>query len=109
MMKQESATKIGMNVRDLVLGSVARMMNLSVNTYNPAPMKPATTGDRTHESAIPPRPPIDQSRQAPEVPARVMPTTPPTMACVPETGAELNVARSRNTLLPTSAPNMPTA
>mmetsp|Transcript_21515 Transcript_21515/g.52705 ORF Transcript_21515/g.52705 Transcript_21515/m.52705 type:complete len:226 (-) Transcript_21515:240-917(-) len=105
----DRATKNGMNSNERCFGALERMIYLSVIQYRLAPIMPATTGDSTQESMMPPKPSKPQTRHAPEVPTIVIPTTPPTTACVPDTGAEPNVARARNTLEPIRAPNIPTA
>ena len=80
-------------------------------------MAPASSGEMTQEATMPPRPAIPRSRHIvgrgsgePEaVPTIVMPTTPPTIACVVETGILPNVASSRKTQAPMRAASMPTA
>mmetsp|Transcript_23411 Transcript_23411/g.36774 ORF Transcript_23411/g.36774 Transcript_23411/m.36774 type:complete len:116 (-) Transcript_23411:469-816(-) len=107
--KDERATNHGINVRALALGEVERIINLSVPTYNAAPISPAKRGERTQEMMIPPRPAIDQSTHAVETAAIVMPTTPPTIAWVPDTGRLPKVARRLKAEDPMRAENIPTA
>ena len=91
-------------------GRAARTMPNSVATKTSAPMTPESTGETTQLRTMRPTPAsTDQSTQSPPTPAIVMPTMPPTMACVVETGIFENVATSRKHDAPTSAPTMPTA
>ena len=62
----------------------------------------------THEAMMAERPPShDQLRQLAPVPAIVIPTTPPTIACVVETGILPNVASSRKSAAPINAASIP--
>jgi len=70
---------------------------------------PDATGEMTHDAMIPPRPPSNfQFRHWPPCPASVMPTVPPMMACVVETGIAVKDAIIRKMPAAASAPNMPT-
>ena len=69
-------------------------------------MPPESTGEMTQDAMIEVRPPFHfQLRQPapPLAPTIVIPTTPPTMACVVETGTFAKVASSRKKVAPMRA------
>merc|ERR1719193_2824136 len=69
---------------------------------------PLNNGLITQLRTMPPSPPsIFQFKQSAPVPAIVIPTTPPTIACVVETGIDVMLASCRNIDAPINAPIIP--
>mmetsp|Transcript_73226 Transcript_73226/g.218475 ORF Transcript_73226/g.218475 Transcript_73226/m.218475 type:complete len:217 (+) Transcript_73226:94-744(+) len=88
-------------------GRAALKTPKKVTRYTTTATTPAQTGEATQETMMPVRPFIVQFKQPQSVAVTVMPTTPPTMACVVETGMLKNVTARRKRAAPQSAPNIP--
>lgn len=78
-----------------------------VNKYIAAPIKPEINGDTSQEATIPPRPLYHQSMQSVPTSVIVIPTTPPTIAWVVDTGILKKVAVNKNSAADIKAPSIP--
>mmetsp|Transcript_16612 Transcript_16612/g.46904 ORF Transcript_16612/g.46904 Transcript_16612/m.46904 type:complete len:286 (+) Transcript_16612:706-1563(+) len=98
--------------RPLVRGlppSLGRTMVWLVTSQARVQITPETTGEMTHDSMMPPRPPsIRQLRHSQDVATHVAPTLAPMMACVVLTGIQVKEASMRKMAAANSAENMAT-